>query len=83
MQKRLCRWQLDQLKTLCRRVAVVHGLGDHVHHVPVHAAGQPEQREPASTAARLGSSEVTNFTCSQVQDERMALDSDAQMHFRH
>jgi hypothetical protein len=41
-------------------VVVVHGLGDHVHHVPVHAAGQPEQREPASAAARFGGSEVTS-----------------------
>ena len=31
-------------------VSDVHGLGDHGHHVPVHAARQPEQRAPAPSA---------------------------------
>ncbi|KAG2607796.1 hypothetical protein PVAP13_4NG273100 [Panicum virgatum] len=47
-----------RIRLLQVQAQVVHGLGDHVHHVPVHAAGQPEQREPAAEAARFRSSEA-------------------------
>ena len=71
-------------------LAVVHGLGDRVHHVPVHAAGQPEQREPAAEAARFRSSEVgklhspTKFSLTDVNSSDSIIQkyySDSEMHF--